>query len=38
VTPSGPGKPTHPRWQAALLMLGIVVAIVVLAAISTFSG
>jgi hypothetical protein len=38
VNRSGPEKPTHPRWQAALLMVGIVLAIVVLAAISTFSG
>jgi hypothetical protein len=38
VTPSEPERPSHPTLKAALLMLGIVVAIVVLAAISTFSG
>jgi hypothetical protein len=38
VNPSGPERPRHPRWPAALLMIGIVLAIVVLAAISTFSG
>jgi hypothetical protein len=38
MTPSGPERPSHPTLKAALLMLGIVAAIVVLAAISTFSG
>jgi hypothetical protein len=38
VTPNGPERPSHPTMKAALLMMGIVVAIVVLAAISTFSG
>jgi hypothetical protein len=38
VTPSGPERPSHPRLPAALLMVGLVVAIMVLAAISTFSG
>jgi hypothetical protein len=38
VTPSRPERPSHPKVKAALLMVGVVVAIVVLAAISTFSG
>ena len=38
MNPSGPERPTHPRLKAALLMVGIVLVIVLLAAISTFSG
>ncbi len=37
MTSRRPERPTHPRLPAALLMVGIVLAIVILAAISTFS-
>jgi hypothetical protein len=31
-------RPTHPKLKASLLMVGVVLAIVALAAISTFAG
>ena len=41
MTPPGPNareRPTHPKVKALLLMLGVLLAVTALAAMSTFAG